>query len=523
MPLRSVCHVIALAITLFMNSAAHAQEAAPPLPDAADNSALPLLEEDIAPKAEAAKPAQAQRRPAPRPSAPTTSPQPWKPLFFDNDFSYMSKPNAPSYCGEELKLLPFEVCDCPWTISYGGQIRHRYADEVDRLRPPGPGDNTYQLWRLRNYVDLRGDVVRVYVEGIDAEIFGEEFPPLAIDRNRWDLLNAFVDVELYDDGDTTGVLRYGRQELLYGSQRLVSPLDWSNTRRNFEGAKYIHTTGDWRLDAFVVNPVNAAADNGPAAKWDASFDQPDANVRFHGLYSSYTGIENTTLDTYYLYLHDEEAVRNEADGHRSTAGTRLAGTVPLKECERTVRSWDYDLEGAYQFGSDNSQRVDAWFAVGEVGHTWNAMPWSPRIAGLYYYGSGDHDPGDGTTNTFDVSWPLGHAYWGIIDNLSGQNLIWQAARFSAKPTTKMLLSADYHWFDRATDDDFVYTLSGAPFGPASGSRDVGDEVDLIATYTFSPNLSVQLGYARFFYGPAVEDVSPRDDGQLFYTMTTLNY
>jgi hypothetical protein len=38
-----------------------------------------------------------------------------------------------------------------------------------------------------------------------------------------DLLNAFVDVMLWG-GERDNYLRIGRQELLYGSQRLISPL-----------------------------------------------------------------------------------------------------------------------------------------------------------------------------------------------------------------------------------------------------------------------------------------------------------
>jgi hypothetical protein len=39
------------------------------------------------------------------------------------------------------------------------------------------------------------------------------------------------------------------------------------------------------------------------------------------------------------------------------------------------------------------------------------------------YGSGDDDPTDGDNNTVSTLYPLGHAYWGIIDNLNGQNLL----------------------------------------------------------------------------------------------------
>ena len=34
-------------------------------------------------------------------------------------------------------------------------------------------------------------------------------------------------------GGATVTLRGGRQDLLFGAQRLIGPLDWSNTRRTF--------------------------------------------------------------------------------------------------------------------------------------------------------------------------------------------------------------------------------------------------------------------------------------------------
>ena len=56
-----------------------------------------------------------------------------------------------------------------------------------------------------------------------------------------------------------------------------------------------------------------------------------------------------------------------------------------------------------------------------------------------------------------------------------------------------------------------------------GSREIGQEFDLVGTYTFNPNLSLQLGYAKFWYGDAINRTAPRGDAELFYAMTTLNY
>ena len=64
-----------------------------------------------------------------------------------------------------------------WTISFGGELRHRHMNEIDRLRPGGPGKSTYDLWRWRNYVDVSNNSwFRVYVEMLDASIFNEDLP-----------------------------------------------------------------------------------------------------------------------------------------------------------------------------------------------------------------------------------------------------------------------------------------------------------------------------------------------------------
>ena len=458
--------------------------------------------------------------------APAAAPgSPFKPLFFDNDFSaYVDKP--PYVLGEELKLLPL-LDDGP-TLSVGGQLRHRYADEINRIAPGGPGVNTYQLWRSRLYGDYKSDLFRVYVEGIDAAQFGEDLPQTTIDVNRADLQNAFIDAYVIDDDDWgKGTFRYGRQELLYGDQHLISPLDWGNTRRNFEGFKYFHQFDDLRVDLFSVNPLNNAAvgtGRRTATQGNTSFDHADQLQRLSGMYATYTGIKNVTAEAFYLYSADRASLQDFADGDRSTVGGRVAGTVPVSAGKKVLRTWDYDLFGAYQFGADDGQDVQAGAVNATAGHTWNATPWAPRIGGLFYYGSGDDDPNDGTTNTFNTLYPLGHAYWGILDNLSGQNLVDYSIQASVKPTKKFGLIGQYHYFDKASSNDFLYNVAKVPIGSqTSGQSHIGQEFDIIATYDVNPNLQFQTGYAYFMYGDFVTNNLPRNDAQFYYFMTTFNF
>lgn len=468
--------------------------------------------------------------PAPKPPAPIL---PWKGLYFDNDFSYKGKPDAPYFPGEELKNMPlFE--DSGWqgvTLSYGGEVRHRFMDEDNRIRPAPRGQSNYNLWRWRQYLDLKfQDNFRVYVEGIDASIFGNELPPVGIDKNRWDIQNAFFDVKIAERDDKPVYFRAGRQELLFGApsasspgQQVISPLDWANTRRNFEGFRLISKGADFDFDAFAVRPVNTATGHGTVAKFDNHHDDADDSRWMSGMYSVYRGFKGHTIEPYYVWLETDAGrdVATLADGDRHTLGLRWTMTQPVDES----LVFNSDTEGAYQFGKDNGRNVQAGFFTSKAGFNLPKMPWTPHLQAIYYYGSGDSSPTDGTNSTYNVLFPLGHAYWGIIDNLAGQNLNQIGLQGTVKPTSKLTCVSAFHWFSLVSASDRAYNVAGVPFGTAGAGGKLGEELDLIATYAFAPNFDVQAGYSWFWYGNYVSNSAglPRDDATQFYLQTSIRY
>jgi hypothetical protein len=139
------------------------------------------------------------------------------------------------------------------------------------------------------------------VEVIDASIFNEELPATSIDLNRWNIQNAFVDVRMAELESGPVWARFGRQELLYGSQRLVSPLDWATTRRNFESFNLFRHGKTWDLDAWATHPVNTAAGNGPLNVFDNGRDKADGSRFFSGAYAVYKGFDQSTIDGYRLW------------------------------------------------------------------------------------------------------------------------------------------------------------------------------------------------------------------------------
>ncbi len=412
--------------------------------------------------------------------------------------------------------------------SAGAELRYRHMYEKNRLRPGGPGDSSYDLWRFTPYFELNyNDLFGGYVQAIDASMFGLDAPytPTPIDENRADLLQYYVEVNFGEIGEGKLKYRYGRQFLQYGGQRLLSSLAWANTFRNFEGHKLMYTSETWDIDAFAMNSVNAAAGN---ALHPTSFDTPDESRSISGVYSTYKGIENNTLDLYYLHFEESEPVAAFQDGDRHTIGARLAGKKAVKEGKKLVGTWNWDVEGAYQFGDDNFlsasvRDVSAGMFGALGGYTFEDVEWKPGLGGIFYWGSGSSDPTSGDINTFNSLYPLGHAYWGQIDNFSGQNLLDYGLQLTLKPHQKFNLVTQYHYFELAEASDRIYNIAGAGL-VGSGDKNIGSEIDIVGTYTYSKTFNVQAGYLMFFYGDAVNNGGlARADAEQFYLQTTYNF
>ncbi|MCA9040950.1 MAG: alginate export family protein [Planctomycetaceae bacterium] len=442
-----------------------------------------------------------------------------------SDGGYLSFLESDEKLLADLRNVPLGDC---WKLSVGGALRYRYIDEDNRLRPNGPNRSTYDQWRFNPFVEFQySDWFKAHIEAIDASTFDNDMPALGIDVNRSDLLQAYADIKLLDMGEGTLSARYGRQFLQYGSQHLVSPLAWSNTFRTFEGLKLYYQSDLWDVDGFATQSVNFPAGN----VWQpTSFDNPDENRWFSGVYTTYKGLSTGPVDFYWLWLRDDEPAANRLDGNRHTIGTRWEGKAPVKDCcGKVARTYIWDIEGGWQWGTDDfgtatDATVNAGFISLMAGHVWNQVAWTPTVKGVFYWASGDDDPNDNEINTFTPLYPLGHAYWGIIDNLNGSNLVDYSIQASVKPTKKLTLGSDFHWFQKDESADFIYNVAGAPLGPNNTDSSIGNEWDIVGTYQINANLQWQCGFSTFWYGDAVTQTAlSRPDAQQLYTLVNWTF
>ena len=443
-------------------------------------------------------------------------------------------------CLSDIVLCEEDSCDGSGrklTLSGGAAIRYRYYSEDNRLRPPGIGgsrQSAYHQWRTTPFVELAwGDDLILFAEGIDAPTFGPDngVPLLPIDVNRYDMNRYWADAKLIEGDRGNLRARVGRQFLLYGDQHVLSPLAWANTFRNFEGARLYYEGENWDIDGFAVRGVNGPAGQAPAQFRFDEYDTPDQSRYLLGTYATYYGLEQGKLDLFWLQNHEQEPLAGRTDGNRHTIGARYYNTRTTKQCDKVVRTWKNDFQGGYQFGTDtiaglnggNEGDVSAFFLSANSTYIWNDLPWSPSLGGVFWYGSGDDDPTDGDIGTIYTNYPLGHAYWGLADNFSGQNLVDYAITSSVKPTKKLTLAAAFHFFDKAQGEDAIYNIANVRLGGANGTANtdesIGNELDLLVTYQAAKNLQLQAGYFWFWYGDAVAQSGggvPRADSDTFY-------
>lgn len=445
----------------------------------------------------------------------------YKRLYYDNDFTYLNDPdNKEFYLGDVFKQLRVGH-KRKAMLDLGGEYRLRDHHEFN-LREhnlTGQSDD-FLLQRTRFYGNLKvNDGLRLYGEGLDSATSYQRHTPLATEDNVIEPLNLFFDLRLYDGekGDLWG--RAGRQELAFGNERLVSPAEWNNILRTFDGVKVYWRGKKWDIDAFWVRPVA----NGILPRNQIAPYHLDTAQDFYGIYS--------TLDP----SPEPEEVEEEAETPRrgarvkhtfdfyyfglNTYGAPVTPAFPVNSSLQTIGSrwagsknnWLWEFEAAYQFGRYGTGLQSAAMTVAGIGYERAKWKRKPRVWVYYDWASGDRNPNNGVHGTFSQLFPWAHRYFGFMDLVGRQNIHDFNVMFTNSPTKKTNFTMWWHVFHLASARDALYNSSGVPYrvSPtgAAGTY-VGQELDLLMQYVVNPRADVLIGYSHFWAGSFVKATNP---------------
>lgn len=438
-------------------------------------------------------------------NAQSTAPS-YKLLRFEEDYRYLSYPARRSDFWDRIKYIG--LGDTPDTyLSFGGELRERFEHySAPTFGVGGRAADGYLLHRLLVSADLHvTDGFRAFVQlGNHLDVDKEE-PLSPTDVDRLDLQQAFIDVTL--SSAPGAVVRAGRQELSYGSQRLIAVRDPANLRRSFDGVRLFDTLGSVRLDVFATRPVQLK---------QGTFDDASNDAQaFWGVYMTAPQQQrHTAFDLYYLGFSNDQARYGGVPGreHRHTFGTRLFGSNS---------SWDWNFEVVGQLGSFGAQDIRAWTFASDTGYTLAAMPWAPRIGFKADVASGDQNPSDRTLGTFNPLFPrLG--YFSEASLISPNNVIDIQPTLTLRPTEATSLALGWNMLWRQTTSDAIYTGTSTPVpGTAGqGGRSIGNQTSVDVTWEADRHTEIKASYVYFNVGNALRDAGGRDTT---FTMISVAY
>ncbi len=386
------------------------------------------------------------------------------------------------------------------SLSFGGEVRERY----EWIRHSGWGkgvqdDNGYGLQRVMLHADLHADGMRLFVQLASSLESGRAGGPRTTDEDRADLHQAFVELPIPGPQGTDLLARVGRQELEYGSARLISVREGPNARLAFDGVKTIIKAGGWQADLFAVRPVLTQPKT-----WD---DRGDRKRVLWGLYATgpARGMSGAHLDLYYLGLNHRDAEFEQGVTHekRHSFGSRI--------WNRSSR-WDYNLELIYQLGSFGRSEIRAWTAASDVGITFSQQKWKPRLGMKVDITSGDRDPRSANLQTFNPLFPRG-AYFGEPALIGPANHVDVHPSLSLQPLRGVTLQGDWIRFWRQRRGDGVYGPGGNLLmtGSAGQSRNVGNQFELKLEWTLNGHLTFAADVARFVASRFLVEATPGKD------------
>ena len=349
---------------------------------------------------------------------------------------------------------------------FDGQFRLRSVAD-GRSAGVNPDFATLSRMRLGVRATLL-DWMSVYAMVQDARAWGSETNTLLdASADFFDLHQGYVDL-----GSTDAfTARLGRQKMAVADERLVGPIEWSNTAQPFDGARGFGNAGELSWSVWVMNvverdsllPVGLDPQNNQGLYDDGWMIGGFGSRKFGNVNSEFT------------FVFDRKAATPES----YTANLRFHGRSGIVL---------YEAAGAYQFGPDRS----AFFVSGKAGVSFG----KGSIAAQVDYLSGNTDPTSTTTNAFNTLYATNHRFYGYMDyflfipqQLDRAGLVDAILRGSLATSAKTTVRLDLHRFATAKE--------------RSGQKALGTELDLTGVWRIASPVSLQLGFS--IYAP--EDLS----------------
>ncbi len=378
-------------------------------------------------------------------------------LRYNDNFEYLLKDSVSKKGTERLKYMKLYRTS---TISIGGELREQlqyYRNINFGDVPPTFGKTTtWQLWqRLMVHANIGvSKNFRVFTQLGSTHRFINPNPLTPeIEQNDLSLQQAFIDFK----NKSNLLLRIGRQELSYGSHRLITFREGPNTRLSFDGALLKYMSGKRRIELLAISPViskNGVFDDQAFKDWIA------------GVYVSETFIPKwLNADYYAINFNSKRRQYNFIAGkeNRQIAGIRLFSDKPVL---------NYELEASYQFGKFNNLYIKAFGIAFDVNH--KLIPYKNIFVGVAgNYLTGDRNKDDRQLNTYNLL--FSKPQYGLAAPIGATNMITANPYVKFNPNRNINIYTGINFMWRQSNQDGTYSPGAIQMRPRPEALFKSDE------------------------------------------------
>ena len=385
------------------------------------------------------------------------------------------------------RVLPLQARALPAWLSFDFELRNR--GEFQSAFNYTAGERTFALTRLRVAFEARPtSFLSIYMQAHDTRALGQPLHLVQANmRDGFDLRQGYLSLH-----GRRAELKAGREELRFGSERIIGVSDWANNSRTFDAFEL--RLGDRnRIDLFTSSVVVVRP---------TSLDKHGAGLTFHGAWASFV-FPHVHLQPFVLF----KAIRTVASPQKVTGsellvsgGAEVEGILPGRV--------NYQGMVNLQRGAYSNASVHAGAAFAKVSYTAARLPWKPRLGGELDYATGNDGSNLTQVRTYDQLYPSNHNAFGLLDLFGFQNLSQERVSLDLGPHRNLYLLVQGGALHLATPRDSVYTSSGSVLvkAPAGGfsATDVGTTIDASAKYVLGDTAVLNLGFGHFFPGSVLQ-------------------
>jgi Alginate export len=368
------------------------------------------------------------------------------------------------------KVQPLQLSGVPKWATIDFQIRERLEEQTSDNYISG-NQAVYVLSRVYGGLEVRPTKwLTGYIQFIDTHALGLPLKQVAANQR-----DSFDDRQAYLEFHAKDLKVFaGRQELKYGSERLVGISDWTNNSRSWDG--FLGRYGDKnRIDVFSTSVV---------AVHPTSLDNHGAGLTFHGAVGTIgTWVPNIVIQPF-VYVKAFPRVA----GASGVFGTETEVTPGAEVAGHVLGGFDFDVLGALQRGSYANKSIEAAAGYFRAGYGFSHIMWQPRLRAEYDYASGNPHGDPLRMGTFDQQYPSNHNAFGLTDLFGYQNIKQERLNFDLTPLKHLALLFQEESLQVASRFDNVYSGSAGTTvkAPTAGfaSGDIGHEFDASGKYVF---------------------------------------